>query len=76
MSLAVQVGNEEAEANALHSLGIAYTALDRLDESLEYYERSLEIKRRLNEPRGITVTLNDIARLQRWAGEYDESTAS
>src|SRR5258708_3652395 len=47
LTLAIQLENDEARADVLQAIGVAYKRLDPLDEALRHDEESLQIKRRL-----------------------------
>lgn len=64
LTLAIQLNNDEARANILHAIGVAYKFLDRPDEALRHYTASLEIKRRLGDKRGMASSLGEIAQIQ------------
>jgi eukaryotic-like serine/threonine-protein kinase len=75
-NLAIQLENEEAKANVLNAIGVAYKVLRKPDEALRYYRQSLEIKRRIGDKRGIAVTLGEIAQIEGSLGKADEALAS
>ena len=60
LTLAIQLNNDEARANILQAIGIAYMRLDRPEEALRHYEESLEIKQRLSNKRGMATSLGEI----------------
>ena len=64
LTLAIQLNNDEARANVLQAIGIAYKRLGRSDEALRNYQASLEIKQRLGDKRGMAASLGEIAQLQ------------
>ena len=64
LTLAIQLNNNEARANILQAIGIAYKRLDRPEEALRHFEQSLEIKRPLNDKRGMASSLGEIGRIQ------------
>ena len=72
-TLAITLQREEASANILHAIGIAYRGLDRLDEALKNYEASLAIKRRLGDTRGMASSLGQIAQVQEFTGKPAEA---
>ena len=76
LSLAIQLENEEARADVLQAIGVAYKRLDRLDEALRRYEESLEIKRKLGQKRGMAASLGEIAQIQEVQGQTRESEQS
>src|SRR5262249_32339775 len=64
LTLAIQLNHDEARANVLQAIGIAYKRLGRPDEALRNYQSSLEIKQRLGDKRGMAASLGEIAQLQ------------
>ena len=75
-NLAIQLENQEARANVLNAMGVAYRFLHKPDEASRYYEQSLEIKRRIGDKRGIAITLGEIASIQNSLGKSDTALAS
>ena len=76
LTLAIQLENEEARADVLQAIGVAYKRLDRLDEALRRYEESLEIKRKLGQKRGMAASLGEIAQIQEVQGQTREAEQS
>ena len=74
--MAVQLNNEEARSNILHATGVAYQRLGQPEEAQRQFEPSLEIKRRLNDKRGMASTLGELALIQERAGKTREAEAS
>jgi eukaryotic-like serine/threonine-protein kinase len=76
LSLAIQLDNDEARANVLQAIGIAYMRLNRAGEALKRYEESLEIKRRLGNKRGMAASYVQIAEVQKTLGNPREAERS
>jgi eukaryotic-like serine/threonine-protein kinase len=76
LNLSVQLDNNEAKANLLQALGIAYKRLNKLDDALRQYQQSLDIKRRINDRRGIAASLSEIAQIQNLQGHPGEAVTS
>ena len=76
LSLAIQLDNDEARANVLQAIGIAYMRLNRAGEALKRYEESLEIKRRLGNKRGMAASYVQIAEVLKTLGNPRESERS
>jgi eukaryotic-like serine/threonine-protein kinase len=74
--LATQFDNEEAKASIEHSMGIAYSDLNKLDEALKNFQDALAIRKKLGLQRGIASTLNEIAYLQDSMGHPEAAQAS
>ena len=60
-ALAIQFKSEEARANVLQAIGIAYLRLNRPEEALRRFEESLESKRKRRDKRGIAASVVQIA---------------
>ncbi len=71
LSLAVEINNDQAKANILQGLGVAYKKLGRLDDALRNYQESLAIKRRIGDKRGMGVSLDEIAMVEQMSGKPD-----
>ena len=76
LTLAVQLDNNEAKANLLNAIGVAYKRLNKPDEALRYYQQSLDIKRARDDKRGIGLTLGEIAQVQDSLGKPGQALAS
>ena len=76
LSLAIQAGNQEAKANALQALGIAYRFLGQPDDALENYQESLAIKREIGDRRGMASSLSEIGNIQGVQGNVDGARQS
>jgi tetratricopeptide (TPR) repeat protein len=76
LTLAIQLNNDEARANILQAIGIAYKRLDRPDEALKHYRDSLEIKRKLDNKGGMAGSLGEIAQMQAVLGQARDAEKS
>jgi serine/threonine protein kinase/tetratricopeptide (TPR) repeat protein len=76
LTLAIQLNNDEARANILQAIGIAYKGQGRPDEALRRYEESLDIKRRLGDKRGMAASLSEISQVQSALGKPREAEQS
>ncbi len=76
LSLAIQVDNKEARANALQALGIAYRYLGKADEALKHFNDSLEIKKQIGDKRGMAASLSMIGQVELDANDLDGAVAS
>jgi eukaryotic-like serine/threonine-protein kinase len=74
--LAIQLGNQEERADFLHSTGVAYKVLNKVDDASQYLQDSLEIKRRLGNKRGIALSLNELGQVQDTLGKTEAALAS
>lgn len=73
LPLAIQFGNDEAKGTILQVIGISYDQLDKDDEALRYFQQALEVRRKLDDKRGIAVTLNSMAQIQEQSGKSAEA---
>jgi len=73
LPLAIQFGNDEAKGTILQVIGISYDQLDKEDEALRYFQQALEVRRKLDDKRGIAVTLNAMAQIQESGGKSAEA---
>ncbi len=69
LPLAIQFGNDEAKGTILQVIGISYDQLDKEDEALRYFQQALEVRRKLDDKRGIAVTLDAMAQIQEGNGK-------
>jgi tetratricopeptide (TPR) repeat protein len=76
LAIAIQLNREEARANILQAIGIAYKKLDKPDEALRHYQQSLEIKQKLGNKRGMAGSLGEIAQIQERLGKPKEAEQS
>jgi eukaryotic-like serine/threonine-protein kinase len=75
LGLAIELNNEEARANVLQAIGIAYKQLDRPEEAIRRYQESLEIKRKLgpSQRRGMAASIGEIAQANERLGKPREA---
>lgn len=61
------------KAYIFNNLGIVYDELEQFEESINYYEKSLQLKRSLEGDfeRSIGLTLNNLLKVYRRAGKYN-----
>lgn len=61
------------KAFVFNNLGIVFDELEQFNESIEYYKKSLEIKKKLKGDfqRSIGLTLNNMLKVYRRSGEYE-----
>jgi tetratricopeptide (TPR) repeat protein len=75
-TLAITLNREEAHANILQAIGVAYRRLGQLDEALKNYEASLAIKRTLKDTRGMARSHTEIAQVHEAFGRANEAEQS
>jgi class 3 adenylate cyclase/uncharacterized protein HemY len=60
-------------ANALNMQGISFYMRSDYDKTLEYYQRSLEIREEISDKRGIAGSLNNIGMIYSRKGEFSRA---
>jgi eukaryotic-like serine/threonine-protein kinase len=76
LSLATISGNEKQKADLLHALGVTYQHLNKFDDALQNFQKSLEIRKKIPDMHGVTMTLNQIAQTQEDMGNANAAMAS
>ncbi len=76
LTLAIQLKHDEARANILQAVGIAYKQMDRPDEAIRNYRESFDIKQRLGNKRGMAASLSEIAQIQEAQGKPRDAEQS
>jgi eukaryotic-like serine/threonine-protein kinase len=76
LSLAIQLKNDTARADALQAIGVAYKRLGQLNDALKQYLDSLEIKRRLGNKTGMAASLGEIGQIQEALGKPQDALKS
>ena len=76
LSLAIQLRNDEARANILQAIGVAYKRMGQPADALKQYQESLAIKRQMGQKRGMAVSLGEIAQIQELIGNPKEAEKS
>ncbi len=61
------------QARFLNNLGVAHERMGNYPGALKHYLQSVELKRKLSEPRGLAYSLHNIAHIYLWLGKYSES---
>ncbi|MFP6870386.1 MAG: tetratricopeptide repeat protein [Nitrospinota bacterium] len=64
---------EENEADALNNIGVIHKLQGRYGKAMEFYEKSLEIKKRLGDRAGMATTYTGIGNLHDRQGLYDRA---
>ncbi|MFY9527528.1 MAG: tetratricopeptide repeat protein, partial [Candidatus Acidiferrales bacterium] len=73
LSLSIQTGNDEEKSMVLQAIGIDYSILNKLEDALQDFQQSLEIKRRLGDKSGIANSLQQIAQIEASQGKADQA---
>ena len=76
LSLATQLGNEEARGSSLYWLGAAYAALGKNDEAVRHFQDSLARRTEVGDKRGTAEALRELAKLDWTAGRAEEALTS
>ncbi len=76
LSLSVQLSNDEARANVLQAIGIAYKRMDRSEEALRNYQESFTIRQRMGNKSGMAGSLSEIAQIQMLLGQAAQAEQS
>ncbi len=77
LELHTEAQNDEGRAAVLNGLGNTYRYLmGRPDDALKSYQAALEIRQRIGDRRGTSVTLRNLANIERDLGRYDEAIQS
>ena len=69
--MAIEIGNEEEKANILQAFGIAYSVMNKQEDALLNFQKSLKIKKRLGLQKGIADSLQMIATTESTLGQKD-----
>ncbi|MBW8060808.1 MAG: tetratricopeptide repeat protein, partial [Solirubrobacterales bacterium] len=70
---AVLLAFKKAKADALNNIGYIYNLQGNPDKALEYYLQSLEIRKEINDKRGIAESLNNIGAIYKNQGNPDKA---
>ena len=70
---ASQPGYIFEQARFLNNLGVAHERMGNYPGALKHYLKSVELKRKLSEPRGLAYSLHNIAHIYLWLEMYPES---
>jgi len=64
LNLAIQGSNDQKKAASLYGMGVAYDALNKLDDALHNLQDSLSLRRKIGDERGAASSLNYIGIVQ------------
>ena len=76
LALADKQKNDEAKGTLFQGIGVCYRQLNKPDDALRYFQEALKIRQRLDDKRGIAVTLNVIAQIEDQSGKSDAALAA
>ena len=65
LKIQLQIGDRSAEADTLDKIGAANNRLENYDLALKFYRESLEIKREINDLKGVGRILNSLASIRK-----------
>lgn len=71
--LRIQVGNPKDIASSLNNIATCLSSLGRIQDSLKYLEKSLEIREKLGNDHDISATVNNLAVAYNEVGKLDEA---
>lgn len=74
--VAEQANAPELAATAFNSQGVAFSSFGDRDRALTSFEKSLQLRRRLNKPLDVAKTLNNIAAMYQYQAQYDRCLAA
>jgi len=63
--------NEENQKIALHQMGILLQGFGQFDEALKYYQKSLAIKEKIGDIKGVAKSLHQVGSIYQEKGDYD-----
>ncbi len=72
-SLAIRLDNPEQRSAVAHATGVAYKLMNKPNDALRQYQEALDIRTRLDQKRGIAVSLNEMAQVFEGLGRTDEA---
>src|SRR5207244_12151143 len=75
-ALVCQIKNPQQPPTSLHLSGVANLRLNKPDEALSNYQDALTIRRRINDKRGMALSINGIAKVQVSLGKNKEALAN
>jgi tetratricopeptide (TPR) repeat protein/tRNA A-37 threonylcarbamoyl transferase component Bud32 len=73
LAMHLESRNDEGRATVLNGLGNTYLYLNRYDEAMDHYQKSLDIRERIGDRRGVSVVLANVAWVLDIEGRYDEA---
>jgi eukaryotic-like serine/threonine-protein kinase len=76
LTLSTQLEKEDARANVLQALGIAYKQLDKPADAFKNFREALEIRRKRGPETAIAASLNEIGQVQNRMGQADQAIGS
>ncbi len=76
LSLAIDTENQEQKALILHTLGIAYEALNKFDDAIRSIQQSMEINKRLDKKVNVANNLVELGNVMASTGKPDQALAN
>ena len=67
--------NAVGQADTINALGVGYDRLGQIDQAIEQYTRAVELRRTLDDPRGLASSLRNLAALAAIRGEFERAEA-
>jgi len=75
LRLAEQTGDEATIGTACQHIGAAYMGLQQKDKALEYFQRAVDIARKLDYPRLFTTAISNVAEIVASKGDHKKAKA-
>ena len=76
LKIRVEEKNLQDEAKVLNGLAQCYQHLNHNDKAFECYNRSIEIKKSLDDKQGVANSLSNLSMYYKNLGEYGKAIAS
>ncbi|MBU7027350.1 MAG: tetratricopeptide repeat protein, partial [Theionarchaea archaeon] len=70
---ALEGTSKKTKSTAYHNIGVIYQRRGEFEKALEYFDKSLEIKKKINDERGIAEVYHNIGMILRDRGEYEKA---
>ncbi|MCI0415680.1 tetratricopeptide repeat protein [bacterium] len=68
--------NDKERADLLNILGVAYRQIEYHESALEHFQKSMAIKKKIGDQKGVATTLGNIGNVFRDMGRYKDARAS
>lgn len=73
LALGYALQDEEQSKNIINQISTNYHALGQLDSAIVYFQRGLELKKRMDDPDGLISDHSALGNLYRERGEYEKA---
>ena len=68
-----ELGNKSEIGSSLNSIGVIYSKKGEYDQTLNYFNRALELREELGDKNKIASSLNNVGTIYQRKGEYDQA---